>query len=74
MSSLLYVIKLTHAKYLSCLHGSMFVFTVFYFSHQQDVVLVNQDNPEVICLECIGHVEQTMAAVPDLETYVQLGK
>ncbi|CAH8571553.1 unnamed protein product [Schistosoma curassoni] len=39
-----------------------------------DVVLVNQDNPEVICLECIGHVEQTMAAVPDLETYVQLGK
>ncbi|VDP40269.1 unnamed protein product [Schistosoma margrebowiei] len=39
-----------------------------------DVVLVNQDNPEVICLECIGHVEQTMAAVPDLETYVNLGK
>ncbi|KAK4470645.1 hypothetical protein MN116_006179 [Schistosoma mekongi] len=39
-----------------------------------DVVLVNQDNPELICLDCIGHLEQTIAAVPDLETYVHLGK
>ncbi|CAH8582980.1 unnamed protein product [Heterobilharzia americana] len=39
-----------------------------------DVVLVNEDNPDHICLECIGHLEQTMAAVPDLEPYVELGK
>nr|CAH8853150.1 unnamed protein product [Trichobilharzia regenti] len=39
-----------------------------------DVVIVNQDNPEVVCLECVGHLEQTILAVPDLENYVQLGK
>ncbi|VDP77850.1 unnamed protein product [Echinostoma caproni] len=43
-------------------------------THSSDVILVNDRGDDLVRLNCLGHLDQSMVAVPNLEEFVRIGQ